>query len=256
MELMTVITTGSGSDWEDGDEKGMFRSSCVANLKQMLQKRKGMTAAAAKEFISKRVTIDVKEASYDDEGVRTLKVSSEIRAASKAAGSDVPSMSLEYEYHHRCRMSSLEHLCKLTYSMPGASGNLFKTSMANLPGRGENQIERRSFTFAQKKTKMLRDSVFGEGWSPLEAILMCYAAAGVAYADSNACLESPADTPVCKSDWLEHHTKKVCKALDEDDDGYETEPFSKRYQAELEEIRANGPGSDDEGYGRGGFGFW
>lgn len=244
------MRAGSEADFDDQSDEGMFRQSCVHNLKSFLQQRKGMTAAAAKEFISKRVTISVTNVTYDDcDSIRSVNVNSEIRAARKASGSEVAAITLNYEYHHRVGYSGIEHICKLTYSMPGASGNLFKTSFANLPGIGERQIERRSFTFAQKKTKMLRDSVFGDAWTPLEAVLACYAATGVSYGDANACLRGPADTPVCKENWLEHHTRKVCKALNEDDNGYETEPFSKRYQAELKEIRAEYPGFDgDCGY--------
>lgn len=243
-----MMLAESEEDFLDQSEAGTFKRLCVSNFKDFLQQCKGMTAAAAKEFISRRVTISVTNVTYDDsDSVRSVNVCSKIRAARKVSGSDVAAITLNYEYHHRARWSSIEHICKLTYSMPGASGNLFKTSFANLPGRGERQLERRSFTFAQKKTKMLRDSIFGDGWTPLEAVLACYAATGVSYGDDNFCLDSPADTPVCKGGWLEHHTRKVCKALNKDDDGYETEPFNKRYQAELEEIRAEGPGSDDDG---------
>lgn len=241
-----TVAAGSGSDWSDSDDYD-FREFLVVNMKEVLQKRKGLTAAAAKEFIANRVRIKVKEACHDGNSIRTLEVTSEIRAASKTAGSDVPAIRLKYEYHHRCRMS-MEHHCKLTYSMAGSSGNFFKTSMVSLRGRGE--VERRSFTFGQKKAKMLRDSIFGAGWSPLDAILMCYASTGVSYADKNAQLTTEADTPVCKRDWLEHHTKKVCKALDKDDTGYETEPYSKRYRAALEEIEDNYRDYDDDGYGR------
>eukprot|EP00892_Ulva_mutabilis_P005972 jgi/Ulvmu1/3747/UM174_0003.1 len=232
----SVSPTASCSDADDHDEDGMFRADCVRNLKQYLQDHKGMSAAAAKEFISKRVTISVSDTCYDDDGIRTVKVRSQIASARKSNSSGVASISLEYDYHHRCRCYSIEHFSKFSFSMPGASGNFFKSSMADPPRALDeyaHQIERRSFTLAQKKAKNIQATIFGNGWSALESVLMCYAAAGVCYSDSNAILCSAAESPVCKCNWLEHHTRKVCKALSEDDDGYETESFKKRYDEEI-----------------------
>lgn len=237
----------SEEDFLGLSDEGMFRASCVMTFKDFLQECKGMTAAAAKDFISERVKISVINVTYDDsDSVRSATVRSKISAARKASGSEVAAINLKYEYHHRVRFYSIEHFCKLKYSMSGTSGSLFKTRMADLPGRGERQIEKRSFTFSHDEANMLRDSVFGDGWTPLEAVLACYAATGVVYGDDGVCLPSHAHTPVCKGDWLEHYTRKACKATTEEDDGYETEPFHERYQAELEEMRADRQGSDDD----------
>lgn len=222
-------------DYGDPDE--MFRHACVANLKQILLTQRRMSQAAAREFISKRVTVDVKNACLERPGeIRTLAVVSRIQAA------DDPSkaVELQYDYHHRVRWSELEHFATLkftTHSMDGFS-KVFQSTHEDAPLENARQVERRNFFLTEGSAKAIRDSVFGEDWSLLQALLMCYAAAGVCYGCENIDLPSAAECPGLKLDWLEHNTRKTCTAVSEEDDGYETEPFDERYEAELSSARA------------------
>lgn len=138
--------------------------------------------------------------------------------------------------------------------MGTGSGNFFSSHFASVPRcGGDKEIEKRSFKLGQKAAKTIRDTVFGDGWTPLQAVSMCFAVTGVQYHDKTASLDSPADSSIDESAWIEHYTRKACKALSKEDDGYETESFAQRCKVERENHRdSDGDGfgfSDDEGFG-------
>lgn len=109
-------------------------------------------------------------------------------------------------------------------------------------------MEKRAFSLTKRSCSAqgIRDEVFGEGWSTLQALLVCYAAVGVPYDDDsvNLIMNLPSDArgPIAKSDWLEHYTRTVCDAGHIADDGYETDQFADRFKFEIRSALATGRG--------------
>lgn len=105
-------------------------------------------------------------------------------------------------------------------------------------------VEKRAFSLTKRSAQGIRDVVFGEGWSTLQALLVCYAAVGVPYYDDNVNLNLRSDArgPIAKSDWLEHYTRTVCDAGNIADDGYETDQFADRFKFEIRSALATGRG--------------
>ena len=102
--MFVIVAICADSEPDCDDETVMFSNSCISNLTEYLQKGRNMTKAATKEFISKRVSIDVEHACYGD-SVRTVTVRSEIEPNRPGSSG----ISLWYEYHNRARMWLIEH---------------------------------------------------------------------------------------------------------------------------------------------------
>lgn len=225
----------------DGEEEGeaVYLAMCVRNLKTYLQQEKGMSKEASKDFIAKRIRIEVNEAVYDGNlDLRSASVVAIVQAST--ADDSSKGITLQYRYYHRCRWSSFDHSACLTYCLHGTPGvrskEAFRSTNEDVPAKNACQVERRNFFLSSRAVAAIRDDVFGEGWSTLEALVVCYAAVGVHYRDGRVQLVSDlsfGDTASFKDGWLEHHTRKVCGAETEEDEGYETEPFEQRYQEEL-----------------------
>lgn len=104
----------AGSDYGIGySEEDTWCGMCKINVDNFLTKQKGMTLEEAKRWRRKRLTVTAERVSYEDcDEVRSVEASfvfanevesEEVQEASKTVVTGM------YTYHHRIRMSSIEH---------------------------------------------------------------------------------------------------------------------------------------------------